>query len=356
MGLNREIAALRLSAQRIAEPDFTSAGDVVRWMFAMQAQDFPGVKWSVGLRFPGSTDAAVERAIASRELVRSWPMRGTLHLIAGEDLGWTLALTGPRLVQGTTTRRAQLGISNEDLVVVRSVAEQALAGGTLERGELLAAFERAGQPTGAQRGYHLLLHLAITRVIVFGPVAGKQHTFALLDEWVPNARALDREESLGEFALRYFTSHGPATERDFAWWASLTLTEARTAIAVAGVRLERREIDGIVYRLAHGLEPARDAVHLLPGFDEFLLGYQDRSAALPQEYADRIVPGNNGVFQPTIVSNGRVVGTWRRTEKAKAVLVEPQSFDVPTKKTTAGVASAATRYGRFLQKPVSVPG
>jgi hypothetical protein len=238
---------------------------------------------------------------------------------------------------------------------VRDLAREALAGNrTLERGELLAVFDAAGQPTSSQRGYHLLLSLALSRVIVFGPVAGKQHSFALLDEWVRHPRRLVGDEALGEFAARYFTSHGPATERDFAWWSSLTLTEARTGIAVAGDRLERREFGGTVHYLAPGLAAAGDSVLALPGFDELLLGYRDRSAVLPAEHADRIVPGGNGVFLPTIVANGRVVGTWRRTERAKDILVAAEPFEPLTKRTTLGFERAIAGYGSFTGKTVRI--
>ena len=165
------------------EPPLARPGDVVRWMFAMQARGFPGAKCSVGAHLPETTDAAVEAALHSRELVRSWPMRGTLHLIAGEDLGWILAFTAPRLIRGMTTRRARLGIAERDLDAVGDLARDALSGGrTLERGELLAVFEAAGRPTSRDRGYHLLMYLPLTAVIVFGPIAGRQHSFALLDE------------------------------------------------------------------------------------------------------------------------------------------------------------------------------
>jgi hypothetical protein len=312
----------------------------------MQAQDFAGAKWSVGLRAPGITDERVERALADGEIVRSWPMRGTLHFVAPDDLGWMLALTTPRLMRGVVKRRLDLGLDDAIVERARELAIEHLKGGrVLSRDAIQAMWNEHGIETTGQRGYHLLWSLSQTGTLVFGPVDGKQHTFTLLDEWVTSPRRLEVDEALGEWAQRYFTSHGPATVKDFAWWASLTLTEARRGLAIAD--LSTLEVDGTTYYLAHDVEPAPRSVQLLPGFDEYILGYQDRTAALATEHFAVIVPGNNGVFQPTIVANGEVVGTWRRAAKARRVEVQLLPFDV-----APVVDRPLAAYGRFLQMPV----
>ncbi|MGV8882265.1 MAG: winged helix DNA-binding domain-containing protein [Rhodoglobus sp.] len=350
----RQLASLRLTALGLGkDAGFTKPGDVVRHLLAMQAQDFPGAKWSVGLRLPGWTDSEVEAALAAGQIVRSWPMRGTLHFVAPEDLHWMLTISRRRQAAFAAKRRADLGISDDELDRARQLAHDALVGGrVLRRDALLAVFDEAGIPTTAQRGYHLLWNLAQDGLIVFGPVDGKHHTFTLLDEWVANPRLLNGDEALGEFAARYFASHGPATDRDFAWWASLSLGEARVGIALAG--LDTLVVDGITYYLRPGLEPARDSVLALPGFDEYMLGYQDRSIVVPAAFSERIVPGNNGVFRPTIVARTQVVGTWRGTEKRNEVSVATEPFTPLTTSTTAGFARAMKRYGAFVGKPVVV--
>ncbi len=225
----REVTALRLTAQRISAPDFERPEDAVRHLLAMQAQDYPGAKWAVGLRVPLATDATIEAAIADRRIARSWPMRGTLHFVPPEDLGWMLALSAPRLRNSAAKRRADLGITDEQSTAARRIAEQLMAGGSaVRRDALLAGFQSAGLATDGQRGYHLLWQLGHDGVIVFGPADGKQPTFALFDEWITHSRQLDADEALAEFALRYFTSHGPATVQDFAWWSNQTLGDART--------------------------------------------------------------------------------------------------------------------------------
>jgi hypothetical protein len=170
---------------------------------------------------------------------------------------------------------------------------------------------------------------------------------------VPSPRRLDHDEALGEFALRYFTGHGPATVHDLAWWSSLTLADARVGLAIARPALDELVVDGDTHYLAADTAPAPRAVHALPGFDEYLLGYRTRDAALAPDHAELVVPGKNGLFLPTIVVDGEVVGVWRRTLTAKGVTVEAQPFEgalVPR-----GFARATRAYARFLERPL-LPG
>ena len=353
----RRIRALRLVAQRIAMPAAAGPADIVRWMLALQAQDFAGVKWSVGLRGADATEAAVEAALEDGQIVRSWPMRGTLHLVAAKDLAWMLELTTPRSVASVGARRAYLGIADLDVERARDLVVAELSGGrTMRRDMLLAAVRAGGVSTHGQRGYHLLWYLAQTGTLVLGPAAGRQQTFALLDEWVPHARRLEDDEALGELARRYFAGHGPATARDLGRWSGLTLGQVRKGIHLAGSSLARLEFDGITYHLApetlDAVPHPTDRVHLLPGFDEYLLGYQDRSAALAPEHSQAIVPGGNGVFRPTIVVDGEVVGTWRRNSKARHIVVEAVPFAALSRQTQAGLRQAVDAYGAFIGQPV----
>ncbi len=309
----RQIASLRLAAQGIGAAPFATPTEVVRHMLALQAQDFAGAKWSIGLRTATAVDADVEAAIAAREIVRSWPMRGTLHIVPAEDLRWMLGLTGARTVQSAAGRHRELGLDDSAFALGARIAEKAVGdAGVLSRPGLLAAFESAGLSTAGQRGYHLLLYLTVTGLLVFATREGKQHSYALLREWVQTRRELGGDEALAEFARRYFVSHGPASIRDFAWWSSLTLTQARRGLAMVADELERLVVDEIEYWHRPGLEPAPPGVVALPGFDEYVLGYQNRTAQLSAEWFQRIVPGGNGMFFPTIVVDGEIVGIWKR--------------------------------------------
>ena len=321
----------------------------------MQAQDLPGAKWSVGLRAPLVDEAAVETSFASGEIVRSWPMRGTLHLVPAEDLGWMLELTAPRAIRSAASRRAAIGITETEVERAREIAVASLTGGrALTRNAILASIAAGGVSTEGQRGYHILWYLAQTGTLVLGAAQGRQQTFTLLDEWVRAPRRLERDEALGELAFRYFRSHVPATARDLARWSGLTMADVQRGLTVSGGLLTALELDGLRYHLApETLAPAPPAarVHLLPGFDEYLLGYGDRSAALASENSAAVVPGGNGMFKPTVVADGEIAGTWRRTRTGGEVLIEPLLWNPLRGKLRDALVEAAGAYGAFLGRP-----
>lgn len=354
------IAALRLASQHIGPPEATSPDVIVRAMLALQGQDLPGAWWSIGLRQTHGTLAEVVAAFDSGAIVRSWPLRGTLHVVAAEDLRWLLDLTTPRAIASAAGRRAVLGLTERDAEGAREAAIAALSGRrSLTRGALLAAFEAAGVSTIGQRGYHLLWYLAQTGTLVLGPAHEHGQAFALLDEWVPARARLDRDEALAQLALRFFSGHGPATDRDLARWAGLTLTDVRRGIAASGPGLAALELDGVRHHLppeASEPAPRTRRAHLLPGFDEYLLGYADRSAVLAPEHGDAIVPGGNGMFKPTIVVDGVVAGTWSRTVRAGRVAVGILPFAGLPTEILPDLHAAAARYGAFLGRPVRLEG
>ncbi|WP_434615075.1 winged helix DNA-binding domain-containing protein [Arthrobacter sp. A5] len=369
------LARLRLSSQSLVGSSFAGPVEVVRWMTAMQGQDLPGALWSVGLRAPGTRRSDVQAALDAGEIVRSWPMRGTLHLTAAEDLGWIMALTSTRMLAGMAGRHRQLEITTADIDAVRDVAVTLLAAdnASASRDELLTAFRAAGQATENQRGIHLLWLLSLTGMLVQGPSDGNAQRFVLMDRWIRSPRSMDRDEALAELVLRYMRSHGPATLKDFCWWTKLTLKDARTGLQQVQSRLLELQVDGTMYWMSRetadlltwrDLDPGKQlpgsrSVLLLPGFDEFLLGYTDRSAALSPEYAALTVPGNNGMFKATILARGEVVGTWRRKQNTTAnarpgaAVVEPVPFVALTPAQQRGFAKAAEAYAAFLA-PASV--
>lgn len=327
----RDLARLRLAAQRLAGERCPTALEAVSWMTCSQAQDLPGALRSVALRTRDGTTAGVHAALDAGTVVRSWPMRGTLHVVAAEDLRWMLSLTTERLMAGARRRREQLGIDDDIQERARAAAVDLLqGGGEATRAQLLAVWEDAGLLGVPQRGYHLIWALAQTGTLCWGPTrGGREQRLVLLDEWAPAGSLPGRDAALAEWALRYFRSHGPATVHDFAWWTGLRVSDARAGLAAVADRLDDLTAGGTTYYLdpdtPKRLAAARDAgrVRLLPGFDELVLGYQDRSAVLPAEHADRVVPGGNGMFRGTVVDGGRAVGTWR---PLRATGVDPTPF------------------------------
>lgn len=346
------IARRRLLAQRVLRTAFTSPEQVVAWLGAVQAQDYLGALWAVGLRMKAGTEASVEAALAERRIVRTWPMRGTLHFVAADDARWMTELLAGRPAARAAGRLRSFGIDEAVLRRARRVLEKRLAGGApMTRPAAYRALEEAGIASGEQRGLHVLWRLAQDCVVCFGPRDGKQHTFVLFDEWLPRARSMPREEALGTLAERYFTSHGPATLADFVWWSGLTVTDARRAIAIAGSRIRGLALDGApaVHWVEGGAAPrlgAGGAVHLLPSFDEMLVGYTDRGASVDAAVARRVIAG--GIFLPVVVADGRVVGTWRRRTGRGAVACSTVPFVTWSQATRQAVRRATERYARFL--------
>lgn len=351
-----DIARLRHVAQGIFKPSADGPLAAVRHLTAMQGQDLPGVLWSIGLRTPGATEADVRSAFDRRELVRSWPMRGTLHVSTPDDLRLILPLSRHRLETTFATRHRQLGIDSHDVTTATDVALENLQSHPMPRKQLFAAFEAAGQSTAGQRGAHLIGAMAHAGLICLGPFVGREQAFVLLDDWAPaGCETPDRDDALDEVALRYYRGHGPATVADLAWWANLTLTDVRAATARVEDRLATLTVGSSTYYASPeivGLSPVPGArsAHLLPGFDENLLGYTDRSAALAVAHSPLIVPGNNGMFKSTIVVAGHVVGTWSRTEKPKSIHLTAHPFAELSASARSALSGAARRYGRYKAK------
>ncbi|MET7671432.1 winged helix DNA-binding domain-containing protein [Micromonospora luteifusca] len=356
--LDLRMTSLLLRAHPSARPG--GVADVVEWFGAMQAQDLASGLWSLGARLPGRTSADVQAALERREALRTWPMRGTVHLIPPADARWMLELTGVRSLAGAATRRAQLGLTDADADRAVDVLGAALAGGgRLTRGECLAALRAAGVATDGQRGYHLLWYASVRGVTCVAPNVGTEQTFALLDEWAPEQRHLGRDEALALLAHRYARGHGPVTAREFAGWSGLTLTDARRGLAAAAdvlrtVRVEDEpmHVDAALADIA--LADARtslDDVLALPGFDEYLLGYRDRTLMLDPAHQAAVVPGNNGIFQATVVRAGRVVGVWKRKIGRSGVTLTIRPLMTLDPATRARVERALGRYADFLGLP-----
>lgn len=348
------IAAHRLHNQQISHSRFQHPAEVVAWMGAMQGQDYTGVKWSVGLRLPGSTDSDIEQAIADRLIVRTWVMRGTLHLVAGADVRWMVELLAPRIIAGLAARHRELELDEATFTSSKDVLVKALEGGKqLTRKELFARLEHEGISTQGQRGYHILSRTSLDGLLVQGVEERKDPLFMLRDEALPNARSLSRDEALAELAQRYFLSRGPATLHDFAYWAGLTMADARVGLEGVKNQLIEETIEGERYWLPQNTEPTRGALaYAPPGFDEYLLGYKVRDAVLDPAHATKVCPGKNGIFFPTIVINGRVVGTWKRTFAKGEIHVTTVPFDSISKNEMDAFINAVGRFGEFMQMPV----
>lgn len=360
----RRLRHLRLRAQGLRGPLARRPEAAVARCLGTQAQNLPGALWSVARRTRGHRRLAVTRALEQGGIVQAWLMRGTLHLVAAQDLRWLLALTAPRTRAALAAMCQASGVTDPDVGRAADASRAALAAGPLPRVELLAAIEAAGQSTDGHRGGVLLRRLGAEGVLVEGAPRGSTRTFDLLDARVPPAAALSREEALARLVLRYVAGHGPAADRDVARWADLPLRDVRLGVAAAGDVLTSIELAGTSYLVEPALlcapGPPRGAdAHLLAGFDEYHIGHADRRHLLSDEDAPLAGPGRNGIFKPVLLRDGRAVALWSTARRAGPTSIAVT--DLPGAGASGGldddaVARELARYAAFVGAPVALEG
>lgn len=344
----KQITDCRLHLQQLARPNFESAADVVSWLGAVQGQDYFGALWSIGQRMKKSVESNIEQAIIDRKIVRTWPMRGTLHFVAPKDVRWMLRYLTPRVIARTAGIYKKAGLEKKDFIKSAKVLEKVLRGGKqLTRDEMYEALERAKIQTDNMRGLHILGHVAMEGLICFGARKGKQQTFTLLDEWLPAIKMITKEEALGELALRYFKSHGPATIEDFMWWAGLTKADATLGLNAVKSNFISETVDQKNYwRQSSQSLPkiTQSSAYLLPTYDEYGIGYKDRSAIIDDSTYKKI----GGLYTSAIIVSGKVAGVWRRTIKKDAVFIETKLFNPISFQQQQAISKAANKYSRFV--------
>jgi hypothetical protein len=348
------LAPLRLHNQGLSAIRFSTPEQVVGWLCAVQAQDYLGALWTVGQRLKQSSETLIEDAIANKKIVRTWPMRGTLHFILADDVRWMLRLLTPRVVKRAESLYKGQGLDSKIFSKSRKLIEKALAsGGQLTRAEIYEVLERGKISVHEQRGIHIINHAAQEGLICLGPRSGKQHTFVLLDDWIPKSKHLTEEEALAELAERYFESHGPATFQDFVWWSGLTLSEVKRAVQIVGDKLTSFTIDDTTYwtkgdKLDEKIKPPK--VSLLSWFDEYIIGYTDRSAAFDPATAKYIVKPKNGLYSAVILINGKIAGNWKRIISKNDVQIDLTPFRKFTAAEQKALDKEIKRYKAFLAK------
>ncbi len=351
-----DIPCQRLISQQLARPAFTSAADVVHWMGAVQAQDYAGAKWALGVRMAAATDNAIEAAFNAGAILRTHVMRPTWHFVTPADLGWLLDLTAPRINLGNAHRYRELELDAVVLKRGQAVIARALRGGrACTRAELRARLDAAGVRTDGQRLSHLLMYAELDGLVCSGPRRGTAHTYALLAERAPRSTRLAREAALAELARRYFAGHGPATIRDFVWWSGLTMADAKAGVEGAGQSLVREAIDGqphYVSAAARAAASAGWAAWLLPAYDEYMVGYRDRGAALDPALVE--LASSQRQLGPVAVIDGQVVGNWKRAVRRGTVTVELDCARALTEAERQGLEDSARRYGQFLGLPAEL--
>lgn len=348
------IARRRLATQHLIAPTLRSAADVVRALGAVQAQDYPSAKWAVGQRATRLVDADVEQAFTRGAILRTHVLRPTWHFVLPEDARWMLELTAPRVRAASASYDRKLGLDEQTFRKSRAILERALRDGQQRtRTELREILQRAGLrvPSGHHVG-HLLLRAELDRVVISGARRGKQFTYALFDERVPAIAPRDRDAALGELARRYFATRSPATLHDFAWWSGLAMSDARRALQIA--TLTREPAEGRDYWAAGEAPRSRSraaVAHLLPNYDEYFIGFKDRSA-FAERLGARAKARMNALMGHVLFVDGLIVGGWRRTP-GEPVKLTLQLLVNLTAAERELIQDAARRLARFLETPVT---
>ncbi len=344
----------RLRSHRLTAPARTVT-DAAAHMLAVQSQEFLAGRWALGIRTTGSpTLGTVDRAFARGELVRSWPMRGTLHILPARDLHWVLSVTAERQRKQVAARHRELGIDAELLGRVGAAIRERLTDGGRTRAQLLDDVASLGIDPAGQRGVHIIGALCVDLVLVQGPVVardgavGREQLFVLADEHVSVRSTPD--DPLAEFFVRYVDGHGPASVADFAWWSGLTLGVAREALERSRHRIT--EVDDGLFVSAERPRRARGAddavVRALPMFDEYYISYADRGAVADAEAMARIGPGKNGMVRASLLSGGRIAGAWTHSAAVGRHGDAPVAELFDTELDPGAVATALQRYSDFV--------
>jgi hypothetical protein len=352
-----EISNNRLVSQKISASEFRTAGEIVSWMGAMQAQDFSMAKLAAGIRISDSTEAEIEESFNKGEILRTHLMRPTWHFVSAEDICWMIELTAPQIKPLLKSRNKQLELSDSIFTKSNIIIEKSLSGGiSLGREELAKELNKAGIVTNENRLSHLLLNAELDSIICSGPVIARKLTFSLLRERVQFRKILSRDESLFELANRYFRSHCPATLQDFVWWSGLSNKEARQAIESVRHNFVTEKIESREYLLPDSYDTTvheNNSVHLLPAYDEFLISYKDRGASLTLTNNKKAV-SVNGIFYPVVIVNGQVEGLWRRSVKNNKAVIEVTLFTKPDRTKIELILKNADLVGQFLNKETEV--
>lgn len=353
-----EIARLRLLNQHISLPGFEEADEVVGWLGAVQAQDYAGAKWALGLRLRGATDKDIDKAFNEGSILRTHLLRPTWHFVRPDDIRWLLALTAPRVHAASAYMYRRTELDEATFQHSDTILANALAGGKyLTRDELRVILEdaRISTDNGIRMSY-LMMHAELEGVVCSGPRRGKHFSYALLEERAPQAKTLPREEALAELSRRFFRSRGPATVRDFAKWSGLTVADARSGLKAIKDGFEHETTNGQDYWFLRPRAPVITAsltAHLLSVYDEYISGYKDRSAMNDGEFAGLFRSMGN-TLQYVILIDGKFVGTGKRTLQKDSVIVQLNPLIELTQEEKEAIAEAAERFGAFLELPVTL--
>jgi hypothetical protein len=353
-----EIAKQRLVYQRLVGEPGDAAEAAVRWLGAVQAQDYNAAKWALALRTRAVDSESIDQAFNAGAFLRTHVMRPTWHFVAPEDLRWLLALTRARVHAANAHMYRRLELTGQVRRHANALIGAALEGGHATRPDLATILEANGIPARGQRLAYIMMQAELEGLVCSGPMHGRQHTYSLLEERVPAVAPLARDASLALLATRYFHSHGPALVRDFAWWSGLTIADATAAVEMVRSDLECANVDGKTYwtgGAADTVDTKEPVLHLLPNYDEHVVAYRNHSPSLDPAAVEALRTRTDRPLDAHLVArNGLIVGGWKRTLDRQAAVAEVISLVTLKPRDRAALKVAAQAYGVFVGLPISV--
>lgn len=349
-----QIINRRLINQQIAETKFNGAQELITWMAAMQAQDYAMAKWAIGLRLPMVSNADIERAFNSGDILRTHLLRPTWHFVTPKDIRWMLALTAPRVNAANAYPYRKLELDDSVFRISNQTFIKELQGQKhLTRAILKTALGHAGIVADGLRLGYLMMRAELDGIICSGPRYGKQFTYALLEERVPPVKDMGHGEALGELTLRYFASRGPATLKDFTYWSGLTMADAQTGIEIHRSALTFEVINRQQYIFIPNTSiPRREvqATFLMPDYDEYGMSYKDRSAIYLSGGYSQFNQNEKTASYHTIVIDGVIKGTWQWEKKYRHSDIRTTLFTALSERENLALENAIRRYKEFAEQ------
>lgn len=348
-----------MSAQLLTQHQKLSAAQVVAHLGGVQAQDFAGAKWSIGIRLSDADEDAVQRAIAEGEIIRTWVYRGTLHFISAAAAPWLLRLIAPSVIAANQRRYRQLGLNEATLKKSNRLIREILESENLPvaRSEICRLLEKKGISTESQRAHYLLQSAGLQGLLCLGPNRGRESTYQPTSIDPGSAQIMKPSQAMTRLGELYFAGHGPAAIQDFSWWSGLPLTLIRKTLAgfsslqpVIGAGEQMWAGEG---RTAADPASLEQSAFLLPPFDEYLLGYKNRSAVLDPKFVKKVNAGG-GMMKPTVIVNGKVAGVWKQTRRKDRIVISVDPFRKLLNGEYRVLARAADRYGHFHDTTVEL--
>jgi hypothetical protein len=351
------ISSFRSLNQQITVSKFKTAKEIASWLGAIQAQDYNMAKWALGIRLPDSTEIIINNEIDSGSIIRTHLLRPTWHIVSSNDIYWIQELTAPHIKSSLKYRDKQLGLTDTIFRICNKLFEKTLRDRNHKtREELIQVLINAKIEVDNNRASHIFVRAEIDGIICSGKQKGGKPTYAILSEWVPIKNRTYKDEALKELARRYFTSRGPATLQDFSWWSGLSSSNSKLALELNKPNLISERIENKTFWFVDPSNlpnPINKEIYLLPAYDEFLISYRDRSASLLSIDNKKTI-SDNGIFYPTILMGGQIIGTWKRNIKDNHIILTINLFKTANPDFRTIYSKSISRYSQFYNKETEI--